>query len=132
MRGDQEEQLAALQRQFPGWQIWVSGDRWCTRPWPLINAGGPEELAGRIRTAHSQPPDGSPSLATWRSYAARVRALREYEEAAAAAWKRMRAEADRWRRFPLRHRAGRAASPAASEADPAARQDGQTLPDIIA
>jgi hypothetical protein len=55
------EQLRDLERRFPGWQI--SGPIWCARPWPLINAGSPEELAERIRTAHSQPPDGSPSLA---------------------------------------------------------------------
>jgi hypothetical protein len=128
------EQLRDLERRFPGWQIWVSGPTWCARPWPLINCDSPEELAERIRTAHSQPPDGSPSLASWRSYVARVRALREYEEAAAATWKRMKAEADRWRRFPLRHRTGHTAPPAASEADTgaAARPEGQALPDIIA
>jgi len=131
---EREEQLAALRQQFPGWQIWVSGPTWCARPMPLINADSPEDLAERIRTAHTAPPDGSPSLASWRSYAARVRALREYEEAAAATWKRMRAEADHWRRFPLRHRPGRAAPPAASEADTAvtARPEGHALPDIIA
>ena len=47
--------------------------------------GSPEDLAQRIRTAHTQPPDGSPSLASLRSYAARARRLREFEEAAGVA-----------------------------------------------
>jgi len=89
-----EEQLAALRQQFPGWQIWASGTAWCARPWPLINADSAEDLAQRIRTAHTQPPDGSPSLASIRSYTARSRQLREFEEAAADAWMRIRAEAD--------------------------------------
>jgi len=127
-------ELDELRSQFPGWQIWVSGPVWCARPWPLINAGSPEELAERIRTAHSVPPDGSPSLASWRSYVARARQFRQYEVAAEATWKRMRAEADRWRRFPLRHRASRATPPAVSETDTGAeaRPKGQALPDIIA
>lgn len=129
------EELDELEARFPGWQVWVSGNNWCARPGPLINnCGSAEELAERIRIAHSQPPDGSPSLASWRSYSARVRALREWEEAAAATWKRMRAEADRWRRFPLRHRASRTAPPAVSEADTgtATHPEGQALPDVIA
>jgi hypothetical protein len=96
------EQLRDLERRFPGWTIWAvpHGNPttthvvWWAQPLPLINAGSPEELAERIRTAHSQPPDGFPSLAFLRSYAARVRRLREYEEAAGAAWRRMRAGAD--------------------------------------
>jgi hypothetical protein len=93
-------QLRDLERRFPGWQVWAvprgrSGDAtWCARPWPLINADSPEELAERIRTAHSQPPDGSPSLASLRSYAARARRLREFEAATGAAWRRMRAKTD--------------------------------------
>jgi hypothetical protein len=86
------EQLDELRHRFPGWQIWVSGPKWCARPMPLINAGSPEELAKRIRTAHSQPPDGSPSLASLRSYTARARRLRGYEIAAAAGWERRKAE----------------------------------------
>jgi hypothetical protein len=57
--------------------------QWCAQPWPLVNADSPEELAGDIRAAHSRPPDGFPALASWRSYQARLRQLREYEEAAA-------------------------------------------------
>jgi hypothetical protein len=95
---EREEQLAALRQRFPGWQIWTSGPTWCARPWPLINADSPEGLAQRIRTAHTQPPDGSPSLASLRSYTARVKGLREYEEAAGMAWKRMRAQQRRPRR----------------------------------
>jgi hypothetical protein len=114
MGGELEERRQQLAREFPGWRIYAyragdlkTGERWNAQPEPVICASSAEELAERIRTAHSQPPDGSPSLASWRSYAARVRALREWEENAAATWKRMRAEADRWRRFPRRHRAGR-------------------------
>ncbi|MGH3225767.1 MAG: hypothetical protein ACRDPY_44990, partial [Streptosporangiaceae bacterium] len=83
-------QLRKLEAEFPGWQVWVSGPTWCARPQPLINAGSAEELAGRMRTAHSRPPDGSPSLATWRSYVTRRRQLREWAEAAEAEWRRMR------------------------------------------
>jgi hypothetical protein len=108
-------ELDELRRRFPGWQIWVSGPTWCARPEPLINAASAEELAERIRTAHSQPPDGSPSLASLRSYRARLKQLREYELAAGETWRQMRAEADQWRRFPLRHRAARMKSAAARE-----------------
>lgn len=66
-------ELEELRRQFPGRQIWASGNTWCARPEPLINCGSAEELAERIKTAHRAPPDGSPSLASWRSYRARVR-----------------------------------------------------------
>jgi hypothetical protein len=106
------EQLAELRQRFPGWQIWVSGPKWCARPWPLINASSPEDLAQRIRTAHAQPPDGSPPLASLRSYTARARRLREYEIAAAADWERRKAEqaarevtttADPVQRFYQRH-----------------------------
>jgi len=103
------EQLRDLERRFPGWQFWAvphGNPRtthvvWCARPWPLINAGSPGELAERIRGAHSVPPDGSPSLASWRSYTARVKRLREFEEAAGAAWRRMRAQPRRRRRKAL-------------------------------
>lgn len=88
---EREEQLAALRQRFPGWQIWASGIAWCAQPQPLINAASAEELAGAIAMAHGQPPYGSPSLASARSYAARVRALREYEEATAIAWRRRKA-----------------------------------------
>jgi hypothetical protein len=101
--GPHYQQLCDLERRFPGWQFWAiprgySGDvTWSARPWPLISADTAEELAERIRTAHSQPPDGSPSLASLRSFAARVKRLREFEEAATAAWKRRRAQPRRRR-----------------------------------
>ena len=97
-REEREERLAALRQRFPGWQIWANGPAWCARPWPLINASSAEELAEDITMAHGQPPYGSPSLASLRSYTARVKRLREYEEAAAIAWKRMRAQQRRPRR----------------------------------
>jgi hypothetical protein len=138
------EQLRDLERRFPGWQVWAvprgrNGEAtWCARPWPLINCSSAEELAERIRTAHSQPPDGSPSLASLRSYAARVRRLREYEEAAGTTWRRVRAEmdartasamADPVQRFYQRH-----GHPAVREAQattpcpPAATADGEPGP----
>jgi hypothetical protein len=127
------EQLRDLERQFPGWQVWHSGHKWCARPWPLINADSPEELAERIRTAHMSPPDGSPSLASWRSYLARARQLRDWEKTATETWLKMRDEADRRRRFPLRHRARRtgADETTADPAAPAAAAAGATPPDII-
>lgn len=117
--------LDELKARFPGWQIWVSGPTWCARPAPLINCGGPEELAERIETAHSQPPDGSPSLASLQEYEARLMQFREYEEAAGDAWRHMRAEmdagvaaamADPVARFYQRH-----GYPAEREAPPTAR-----------
>src|SRR5271169_4206952 len=92
------DQLDELRRRFPGWRIYArrvgnltEREQWSAQPEPAIVAASAGELAERIRTAHSQPPAGSPSLASWRSYAARVRALRAREENAAATWKRMRA-----------------------------------------
>jgi hypothetical protein len=69
---DYEQRRAELERRFPGWQIWASGPTWCARPWPLINAASPEELAERIRAAHLAPPIGSPSLASWGAVNERV------------------------------------------------------------
>jgi len=113
------EQLADLERRYPGWQFWTvpHGNPtthvvWCARPWPLINADSPGELAGAVRAAHSQVPDGSPALASLRSYAARAKRLREFKEAATALWERRKAEqaarkvaiaADPVRRFYDRH-----------------------------
>ena len=93
---ERADKLEELRRQFPGWQVWASGDTWCARPWPLINAGSAEDLAERIRTAHASPPDGSPSLAAAESYAARAQQLREFEEAAAAEWALRKAEQAGW------------------------------------
>ena len=131
---DDAAELAKLRQQFPGWQIWASGPTWCARPWPLINAGSAEELAERLKIAHTSPPDGCPALASWRSYAARRRAFRAFEETAAATWKRMRDEADRWPRFPLRRRADRPAPAATSAAETGtlAGPDGQGPPESIA
>jgi hypothetical protein len=120
------DELDELRRQFPGWQVWGGGTSWGARPWPVINAGSPEELAERIRTAHASPPDGSPSLASLRSYAARARQFREFEEAAAAKWERRKAEQAGWaagtvadpvERFYQRH--GYPAGPGAHAAAPA-------------
>jgi hypothetical protein len=103
---------------------------WCARPLPLINVSSPEELAERIRTAHMAPPDGVPTLASWRSYRARVRQFRAFEEAAGAAWRKMRAEADRWPRFPKIHRERRSQQePAAAVTTGAGSAD---LPDASA
>lgn len=38
-----------------------------------------------------------------------MRQFRAFEETAGAAWRKMRAEADRWPRFPKIHREGRSA-----------------------
>jgi hypothetical protein len=125
-------QLDELAAEFPGWQVWCSGPVWCARPEPLINAGSPEELAERIRIAHSSPPDGSPSLATWRTYVTRRRQLREWVARAEAEWLRMRAEADRWRRFPRVHSERRGqGTPEAGGADATAAES-PALPDITA
>lgn len=111
---EHSEQLDELRRQFPGWQIWTSGATWCARPEPLINTDSAESLAELIRSSHDSPPRGLPSLASWRSYRARLRRLRDWETANAAVWMRRRAEADARRaslaadpfaRFRARHRA---------------------------
>ena len=94
------EQLADLERRYPGWQFWTvphgnpatTHVTWCARPWPLINADSPEELAEAVRSAHSRVPDGSPALASARSYTARAKRLREFKEAATALWEQRKAE----------------------------------------
>jgi hypothetical protein len=48
----------------------------------VISADSPEELAARIRTAHQAPSDGSPALASSRSYQARATQFRALEETA--------------------------------------------------
>lgn len=126
------EELDELEARFPGWQVWTSGPTWCARPWPLINCGSAEELAERIRIAHSVPPDGSPSLASWRSYRARLRALHAFEDAAGGAWRKMRAEADRWPHFPKTHRESRSAREAGTGVTVTPGTDAAGLPDIIA
>jgi hypothetical protein len=113
------DELDELRRRFPGWQVWAvpHGNPtthvvWCARPQPLINADSAEELAAQIRAAHEQPPHGSPSLASLRSYTARAKQLRDFEEAAAAEWEGRKAEqaarevtvtADPVERFYQRH-----------------------------
>lgn len=89
-----EAQRAELEEQFPGWEIWTSGGTWCAQPGPVLNAGSPEGLADLIRTSHASAGWGSPPLASWRSYRARLRRFRERETAVAAVWKHRRAEAD--------------------------------------
>ena len=102
------EQLAELAARFPGWQFWAvphgrptTSVVWCARPLPLINAGSPEELAERVTLAHAVPPCGSPALASLRSYKARAARLRDYQDTAAEAWRRMRAQPRRRRRTIL-------------------------------
>jgi hypothetical protein len=89
------EQLGELKRAFPGWEIWSTGSAWCARPRPHIIAGSAGDLAERIKIAHTSPPDGSPSLASWRSYRTRARQFRDFEERAGKAWRRMRAQPTR-------------------------------------
>ena len=96
------EQLDALQERFPGWRIYArrvdnmtERAQWSAQPEPMIVAACAEELAERIRAAHSQP-HGSLVLASWRSYTARARRFRESVAAAADEWQRRKAEqADR-------------------------------------
>ena len=59
---------------------------------------------------------------------ARVRRLREWEKTTGEVWHQMRDEAERWRRFPRRHRAARE-SAAAAQAPPI---PAGTPPDVIA
>jgi hypothetical protein len=103
-----EEQARDLLEQFPGWQIWIvprpGGEAmWCARPSLLIRCDSSEELAATIRAAHDEVGPESVVLASLRGYAARVGRLREQQEAAAAAWIRMKAQ----RRRPAQRRASR-------------------------
>jgi hypothetical protein len=103
-----EEQVRTLLRQFPGWQIWIvphegGGAAWCARPSLLIKCESAEDLAATIRAAHNEVGPESVALASLRGYAARVRRLREQQEAAAVAWMRMKAQ----RRRPGRRGAAR-------------------------
>ncbi len=127
---DRVRALRELEHAFPGWQIWLAGDTWCAKPTPLINAASAEELAERIKTAHSRPPDGAPPLASWRSYRARARQFREFEKNAAETWLRMRAEADRRRRSPVRRRARQAQADGISAPPPV--PSAADVPDVIA
>ncbi|MDR0344824.1 MAG: hypothetical protein LBI49_17265 [Nocardiopsaceae bacterium] len=52
-----EQELTALARKHPAWQVWVvecylGGPVWCARPWgrtrPVLNAGSPEHLSEDI------------------------------------------------------------------------------------
>ena len=106
MEGKYEEQLNALRAQFPGWQFRAIPDGG-NEPWRVVwcadlnvhaSRESPEELAEAVRAAHSPPPCGSAPLAPLRSYAARIRrlreheaAMREYELAATAEWERRKA-----------------------------------------
>lgn len=114
------DELDELRRRFPGWQIRAvphgnpstTPMTWRAQPGPLIDADSAEELGAQIRAAHQQPPHGSPALASLRSYTARSRRLRDFEEAATAEWERRKAEqaarettvtADPVERFYQRH-----------------------------
>ena len=130
---EREERLRELQEQFPGWRIYArrldnltDREQWWAEPGPRITAASAGELAEQIRAAHSQP-RGSLVLASWRSYTARARRLREYEIAAVADWGRRKAEqaarmtaamADPVTSFYLRH--GWRAAAAAEAAAPCA------------
>jgi hypothetical protein len=61
-----DEQLAALQEQFPGWEIWYvpravqPGLTWCANPWAkkddrrnVLHAGTPAHLAEYIAEAET-------------------------------------------------------------------------------
>jgi hypothetical protein len=52
-----EEIIAAFEREWPKWQIWVvhrvvGGPVWCARRWDdekhVLNAGSPDELAEQL------------------------------------------------------------------------------------
>ena len=117
------ERWRELQRQFPGWEIWYvprepDGATWCARPRMLIGAESPEDLAAALRAAHGPVIPGSLLLASGRGDPARVRRLRELEEPAGAARRRVKA---RERRRVPRRRAFRLAWPSASVSGPAHR-----------
>jgi hypothetical protein len=63
------------------------GAIWCAQPDPQISADSPGELAELIRIAHMAVPDGSTPLASWRSYLARAKKRREYDDAVARTWR---------------------------------------------
>jgi hypothetical protein len=52
---EQAEQIAALQKEFPGWEVWVSLDGWWharvkgATPPVMVHAESPEELAASVR-----------------------------------------------------------------------------------
>ena len=64
---------------------------------PVVNADSPGELAERIRIAYMAPPDGAVPLASWRSYLARARKRREYDDAVARIWREKKPRARRSR-----------------------------------
>jgi hypothetical protein len=115
------ERRRELERQFPGWEIWYvprepDSATWCARPQMLINAASPEDLAAGIRAAHRRVTPDPVLLASPRDYPARPRRLRELEEPARAAPRRVKAR--RRRRVPRRRRAFRLAWPSASVSGP--------------
>lgn len=61
---EQAERIAALQKEFPGWEVWVSLDGWWHArvkgaiPPQMVHAESVEELAEQIRSR----PAASPSL----------------------------------------------------------------------
>jgi hypothetical protein len=98
MGGDDDEQVLALGREFPGWTIWRNGKMWCARYDMLINhCGSADELAAAVRAAHDRVIPGTVPLAPLRIYAARARQARRQVEAAAAGWQQMKARPRRRR-----------------------------------
>jgi len=100
------ERRRALERQFPGWEIWYvprgpDGAIWRARPQMLISAEDPEDLAAAIRAAdHPVIPDWV-LLASPRGHPARVRRLGGLERSAEAAWRRVKVRRQRPARRPV-------------------------------
>jgi hypothetical protein len=100
---ERDERKRELEERFRGWRIWYvprqgGGAWWCAHPLPLLNCDSPEELAGTIQAAHREVVPETLAVASPRGYAARVRRLREQQEAAVADWQRMSARPRRPRR----------------------------------
>lgn len=62
-----EQELAALAKRHPAWQVWVvdryaGGPVWCARPWgrirPVLNAGSPDHLSEDITGREPAHGDG--------------------------------------------------------------------------
>ncbi len=66
MNPEQQRIIAAMEREWPRWQVWVvnrvvGGPVWCARPWDdekhVLNAGSPDQLAEYLEQAVlSTPP----------------------------------------------------------------------------
>ena len=103
---ERDEVKRRLEQEWPGWSVWYvpralgGGAVWSARPLPLLNADSPEELVAKIRTAHAEPGDQTQAIASLRSYRMRIKLLRERQEAARAAWIRLKARRRPARRKP--------------------------------